>query len=383
MEILQRVIKREKEEFEGKLREDPYQPGTQPSWNPYQPGKQPNWEARRIMRAHPLPDPTREKLAASGMAIIVSLGFLEDQAETVKATHFHIHPTEPEVQIILSWTKVELLAGFHPSIVMSFDNISVKDRALAQLQHTSRFNFLEDKGLQLEAHTLREGIARDPIFMLGSRPLESLALLDESLRTFFWYKGYIWDRDLITERVRGLTTRKVLIRNNLGFNWVQKCTVTKGGNADQEIPAEPAETCSICPRPQVHQPVVRESVVLDNWGIPRQIPKFPDHLRSAYASKLPVRRDAVPSTGNTARPAPMSQDKACRVAPTAPETQRQVKAADTRRSVPTSLAFNDGSGFKAYQNTYHRAPARDAFQTPAHTSTAPIGVRAPSRKVVS
>lgn len=70
------------------------------------------------MRAHPLTKPIREKLAASDMAIIVSLGFLEDQAESVKMTHFHVHPTEPEINIILSWTKMELLASFHPPIVI-------------------------------------------------------------------------------------------------------------------------------------------------------------------------------------------------------------------------------------------------------------------------
>ena len=37
--------------------------------------------------------------------------------------------------------RIELLAAFYPPIVISFDNRSVKDRALVQLQHASRFNY--------------------------------------------------------------------------------------------------------------------------------------------------------------------------------------------------------------------------------------------------
>lgn len=116
--------------------------------------------------------------------------------------------------------------------MIPFENTRGKDRALAQLQHTSRFNFLEDKGIQLSAFTLREGegIAGEPIFMLGSTPLTSLALLDESLRAFFWYKGYISARDLITERVRGQTKRKSVVCNNFGYGLVQECTVNRGGS---------------------------------------------------------------------------------------------------------------------------------------------------------
>lgn len=140
--------------------------------------------------------------------------------------------------------------------------------------------------------------------MVSSRPLTSLALLDGFLRAFFWYKDYISARDLTTGRVRGQVTRKVVVRNKLGYDCVQKCTVNKRGNADQEIPAEPAATGSICSRPQVNQPVVLESPVPDNWGIPRQVPRSPDQLHLASASTLPVRRDVVPKTGKSAQPAP-------------------------------------------------------------------------------
>lgn len=343
-EILQGVMKREKEERQGNPREDPYQPGTQPSWGD-----------RRILRAHPLPEPTRARLASNGSAVIVSLGFLEDHAESLTATHFHIHPTEPEIGLIHSWTKVELMAAFHPSVVISFDNINVKDRALAQLHH--------------------------------SWPLKTLALLDESLRAFFWYKGYIYTRDLITEQVRGMTKRKVLIKNNRCLDWVQKCTVIKGGNGDQEIPAEPVETCSICPRTQKHQPLVRENVVLDNWGIPRQISEFPDHLRSASASKLPVRRDGVPNDRNAAKPPALrSQDKEPPMASHTLPTQRPVDSANIlHRTVLRNIVANNGNGPRSNQVTHRHAYARDAFRTPARASIAPMGastVKAPSRKVM-
>ena len=166
------------------------------------------------------------------MAIIVSLPSLEVQATSVTTTQFHIHPTEPDVEDI--WVKLELLAAFHPAVVIPFDNVTVKDRALAQLQHSARFNFLEEKVVQLDAWTLREGITKEPNLMLGSGPLKSLALFNESLRAFFWYKGYISKRDLVTEQVRGITKTKVMIRNNRDWDWVQICTVIKAGNGPAE-----------------------------------------------------------------------------------------------------------------------------------------------------
>lgn len=46
-----------------------------------------------FMRAHPLPEPYLARLASSGMAIIVPLAYLEEQAASVTATHFP-HPPD-------------------------------------------------------------------------------------------------------------------------------------------------------------------------------------------------------------------------------------------------------------------------------------------------
>lgn len=117
--------------------------------------------------------------------------FLEEQAASVTATLFHIYPTGPDVEDI--WVKMVLLAAFHPGVVVPFDNVDVKDRALAQLQHSSRVNFLEEKGVQLDAYAFRGGTAMEPNSMLGSGPLKSLALRGESSRAFLWYKDYIFE----------------------------------------------------------------------------------------------------------------------------------------------------------------------------------------------
>ena len=45
--------------------------------------------------------PTRNNLASNGMAIIGSLKFLENQAESRTATHCHIHPNEPEIRLTI------------------------------------------------------------------------------------------------------------------------------------------------------------------------------------------------------------------------------------------------------------------------------------------
>ena len=386
-EIYQGVIKREKEIIHGKPRQDPYQPGVISTDRSHD-----------ILRAHPLPEPHRARLASSGMALIVSLASLEEQAVSVTATHFHIHETEPEHKHI--WVKLELLAAFHPAVVIPFDNVTIKERALAQLQHSSRFDFLEEKGLQLDAYTLREGIAKEPTFMLGSGPLKTLALLDESLRAFFWYKGYISNRDLITKQVRGITERKVVIRNNRGFDWVQKCTVTKAGNGDQNIPAESVEKCSICLGSRSRLPLVRENVEPNDRDIPRQVPKFPDRLRSVSASKMPARRGVVPNDRNAPKYAPVNQDKVRPVAPLPaplasdlirndakapthiPKTQLPANAAGIFQPIVlANTVANDDRGPISDTHTHRHARSKDAFQTPARASNAPRGVKAPSRKV--
>lgn len=139
-EVYRGVIKRQRELFQGIPREDAYQPGIISTDVNY-----------RILRAHPLPKASRARLALSGLAIIVSLPSLEEQAVSVTTTHFHIHPTEPDVEDI--WVKLELIAAFYPAVVIAFDNVTVKDYALVQLQHSARSNFLEEKGVQLDACT--------------------------------------------------------------------------------------------------------------------------------------------------------------------------------------------------------------------------------------
>ena len=126
---------------------DPLTPSLADRQDLYQPGIISTDARHDILCAHPTPKSYRARLASNGRAIIVSLAFLEEQAASVTETHLYILPIEPE----LEQTWVELFATFHS------DDVRVKDRALAQLQHSSRFNFLEEKGLQLDAYTFREG----------------------------------------------------------------------------------------------------------------------------------------------------------------------------------------------------------------------------------
>ena len=317
--IYQEIRTREEEIRHGIPRQDACQPGMDLTGG------------ESILRAHPLQESYRARLASNGMAIIVSLPYLEQQAASVVATHFHIHPTEQEHRHI--WVKLELVAAFCPAVVLEFESASVKERALAQLQHQSRFNFLEERGVRLEAYTLREDIAREPTFTLGSRPLKSLALLHESLRAFFWYKGYVSTRDLVKEQLNGQTKRKVMIQNNRGFPWVQKCTVIKGGNGDQVIPAEPVGECSICPHSGIRQPLNPVHVRnIENASL-RQVPDFPGALRTGSASRT------------------------------------LVQAQKSESQSPPSTISN--------------LPLQAAYQTPARARDAPMSVKAPKRKVMS
>lgn len=196
--------------------------------------------------------------------------------------------------------------------------------------------------------------------------------------------------------------RKVLIRNNYGYHWVEKCTVIKAGNGDQEIPAEPVETCSLCPRSRQPLVLVRKSVVPDNWQISRQIPEFQDYLRPAPASKMPVRGDIVPDQGIAPKPAPTNQDKVRPVVPPptplpldfvkndanapthAPKVQHPANAASILQPIaPTNIVADHTTGPKSNPDTHQQAHSKDAFQTTVRASNAPMGVKAPSRKVIS
>ena len=371
--IYQAEARRLKEMASGVLRQDPYQPGIASADG-----------SLNVLRAHPLSEAQRANLAASGMAIIVFLPSLEEQAASVMVTHFHILPTEAEHQPTL--VKVELIPAFHPAVVLPFDNASVKDRALAQLRHSSRFNFLEEQGVRLNAYTLREGVAQEPTFKLGSVPLKNLVLLDESLRAFFWYKGYIPKRDLITEYIRGVTKSNVVARNNHCLAWVQKCTVVQDGNGDQKIPAELVETCSVCAPSRSRQQLMVKSDVSNSPEIPRQIPKFPDHLRTC-PKPSPMSRDKVGSVA--APPAPTSSNMAKkdmdgpRDKPDhGPESHCPASTAVTQPIIPASYVANDNRRHQSNLATHRQGRSQNALATPARPSNVISGIRAPDRKVL-
>lgn len=371
-EISQAEVKRIKELAQGIPKQDLYQPGIATTDRSLQ-----------LLRAHPLPEPQRTCLASSSMALIVFLPSLEEQAASMAVTHFHILPTEREHE--LKWVKLELLPAFHPAVVIPFENGSVKDRALAQLQYPYRFNFLEEKGVQLNACTLREDVAQEPTFKLGSVPLKNLALLDESLRAFFWYKGYISNRDLITEQVRGLNKSKVVVRNNRCYAWVQKCTVVKAGNKDQEIPAEPVEMCTICGPSQSRPLPVVDSAVPYSPEIPRQIPRFPDHLRSDPKS-APMSRDKTKTCSVASPPAIFSSllsKNDTKVPGHAPEKQCPATVSGIQPIMPAFYVTNDGRGHISSPKNHRQVRSQNAFETPTRSGTAVTDARAPNRKVMS
>ena len=342
--IYQEIRTREEEIRHGIPRQDTCQPGMHLTGGD------------STLRAHPLQESYRARLVSNGRAIIVSLPHLEEQAASVVATHFHIHPTEPEHWHI--WVKLELVAAFCPAVVLEFESVSVKERALAQLQYQSRFNFLEERGVQLEAYTLREDIAREPTFILGSRPLKSLALLHESLRAFFWYKGYVSTRDLVTEQLNGQIKRNVMIKNNRGFPWVQKCTVVKGGNGDQEIPAEPVEECSICLHSGPRQPLHLENDRNNDWKDLRQVPDFPEVLRTASASKTLIQAQTS-------------------------ETQSPLSTTSKLPVIaPANTTANRNDILKRSAPTHPQRSSTNAYRTPARARNAIMSAKAPNRKVM-
>ena len=184
-------------------------------------------------------------------------------------------------------------------------------------------------------------------------------MLDESLRAFFWYKGYVSNRDLVTEQLNRQEKRTVMIQSNRGYPWVQKCTVIKGGNGDQEIRAEPVEECSICLHSGPRWPLNPENVKNNDWGNLRQVPDFPDALRTAPAS-----RALVPVQNSETQSPPSTTSKFPPIAPAYTTADRS----NNLKRVPT---------------THPQTSSTNAYQTPARARNAPMSVKAPSRKVMS
>lgn len=123
------------------------------------------------------------------------------------------------------------------------------------------------------------------------------------------------------------------------------------------------------------QPLVRVTVVSNNRETPGQISKFPDHLRSASASKMSVRGDIVPDDGEATNPARTDQETVRPEAPPPvplssevvgtdtnaptycpPETQRPVHAAVIFHPiVSANIGANDGSDPGSNSDTHLQA----------------------------
>ena len=190
-------------------------------------------------------------------------------------------------------------------------------------------------------------------------PLKNLVLLDESMKAFFWYKGYIPRRDLITEYIRGISRSDVVVRNNRCLAWVQKCTVIKLGNGDQEIPAEPVETCSFGTPSRSRQQVMVESDVRDKVG---SVASLPAPIPSNMAKKDMDCLKNWPDHG--------------------PKSHCLASAAITQPNIPASYVANDNGRHQPNPDTHRQGRFQSLLTTRARPGNAVSEIRAPDRKVM-
>lgn len=200
-------------------------------------------ESVSILRVQYLTGDHRRRLASSGRALIVWRASIEQPTHSTPQAHFHESEhgsaSGPKSAIL------RILGARNRSIVISFENDSVKDRALAHIQ-AARFDFIDERNVKLGVMQLGEGTAGDTSFVLGSGPLRSLGRLNDALRPFFTNLGHVLTKDIVGYPPHFPTIIKVVVYHSACPEWLQKSTVTRDGPRDQQLEVQRAATCTFC-----------------------------------------------------------------------------------------------------------------------------------------
>ena len=185
-----------------------------------------------------------KKLMRSGNCLLVSLpSETESAAIPTQVTHAHLMGHTDNAG---SLCQIQLLMASYPCIVLAFDSKSRKDLAAQQIEDL-KFQFEDKDPIRLDV----EGFSDNPAgaratYTLGSGPL-FCCNYQESLQQFFRMEGYVPIKDVIKTRRTGVLKTELLIRYRFSPGFLEKLTALPGDHEDNRIPAEPAESCSICP----------------------------------------------------------------------------------------------------------------------------------------
>ena len=177
----------------------------------------------------------------------MSLPSLTGLAASTTRTHIHLlregsGARGPEK------TQVEIIPEYDPSLVMAFKDLTFAEKALSWLANC-KFSLSGNEPIHLTVEKLTDNRrSSKTIYSLASGPvdIQSPYAIHLALMQFFVNKSYVPSADIISETVAGVQKSKVRASYRDSPNWLQKLAVIRGGHQETFVPAEQAETCSIC-----------------------------------------------------------------------------------------------------------------------------------------
>lgn len=183
----------------------------------------------------------RKRLARNGLSLLVSLPSETGSVQRTKTTHAHLADRTQQAGDSL---QIQLVTAYSPSIVLVYASKAHKDMAIQQIERL-KFQFEDCDSIKLDVQDFTDNLAgAEAKYTLGSGPLY-FCDYQESLQRFFCNEGFVSLNDVIQTRRNGLRT-EVSIRYRFCPGFMEKLTALPGGHRDHKIPAQSADSCSLC-----------------------------------------------------------------------------------------------------------------------------------------
>ena len=186
----------------------------------------------------------RIKLISSGKAIHISMPSRVKDATNTRSTHVHIlnHDNGPDL------IQVEIIPSYSPSVTLAYGDKNIYQRSLVRLRNAKWCLGGKDILSLAIGRFSEDSHSADTIYSFTPGLLDSQSsyTIHEAVRRFFCNRGYVPATDIHKSSWNGVVKTNVSVRYKSSPNWLQKLSVTTNGHKDCLIPAEPAETCSMC-----------------------------------------------------------------------------------------------------------------------------------------
>lgn len=116
--------------------------------------------------------------------------------------------------------EVELVAAYHPSFVVVFVSVGLRDEAEVSLRNF-KFHFGENEVENLAVDMLEWNELNENLYQLGSGPLQSVINMRDSIRPVFTDHGFIPKTDVVVEAFNEAITRKNVVRCDASPAWLR------------------------------------------------------------------------------------------------------------------------------------------------------------------